>query len=329
LNKNLLELLACPECESADLALLPEHTLACSSCAARYPIINGIPHMLPAHLAATLQQKNDYLARLMAATSRGNDLSNPGNPELDRFMWEHHLYNWGKQVIYSDSKAAEIFEHYAEKGARRLCRFLQERAGGVHGKRLLYVGCGNDRLVSLPLEQAGAFMVNLDVVSDPLEDLRAAGAQYCVCGDARQLPFRAEAFDMAFSKGSLHHSRPIAEPLRAMARVVKRGGHIVVAEPSKYVRLPRFLLPAGLGYPTPYEHALSRSEVARILAKEGVDQLYYTALTHAPPGTPAPLARFWEGLGHAMPWLFDRLAFEFILAGQRGNGADYQRANDI
>ena len=329
MNRNLLELLACPECGSADLALLSEDTLACPSCAARYSIVNGIPHMLPAHLAATLQQKDDYLERLMAAMRGGEDLQNPGSPELDRFMWEHHLYNWGKEVIYSDYRAAEIFTQYAEKGARRLCRFLQERAGGVYGKRLLYVGSGNDRLVSLPLEQAGALMVNLDLVSDPLEDLMGAGAQNCVCGDARQLPFRAEAFDVVFSKGSLHHSRPIAEPLRAMARVVKRGGHIVVAEPSKYMFLPRFLLPAGLGHPTPYENALSRGEVARILAKEGIDRLYYTALSHAPPGTPEPLARFWERLGHAMPWLFDRLAFEFILAGQRSDGADYQRVNDI
>ena len=329
MNRNLLELLACPECGEADLALLPEDTLACPSCASRYPIINGIPHMLPAHLAATLRQKKDYLERLMAAMRRGEDLQNRGSPELDRFMWEHHLYNWGKEVIYSDSRAAEIFVQYAEKGARRLCRFLQERVGGVHGKRLLYVGSGNDRLVSLPLEQAGAFMVNLDVVSDSLEDLMAAVAQNCVCGDIRRLPFRAEAFDAVFSKGSLHHSRPIAEPLGAMLGVVKRGGHIVIAEPNSYMFLPRFTLPGGLGHSTPYENALSRRQVARILAKDGVDQLHFTALTHAPPGTPAPLANLWERLGQAMPWLFDRFAFEFIVAGQRSDGADYQRANDI
>ena len=319
MNNNLLELLACPECGSADLALLPEDMLACSSCDARYPILNGIPHMLPAHLAATLQQKNAYLERLMAAMRQGKDLRDRSSPKLDRFMWEHHLYNWGKEVIYSDSRAAEIFADYAEKGARGLCRFLQERAGGVRGKRLLYVGSGNDRLVSLPLEQAGAFVVNLDVVSDSLEDLRGTGAQNCVCGDARQLPFRAEAFDVVFSKGSIHHSHPVAEPLRSMARVVKRGGHIIVAEPSKYMlsRLPRFLLPAGLGYPTPYEDAISAGEVMSILAKEGISRFKLATLTHAPPGIPAPIARLWERFGKAMPWLFKRFAFEFMVYGRR------------
>lgn len=329
MNRNLLELLACPECGSADLSLLHEDALVCSSCASRYPIINGIPHLLPAHLVATLRQKKDYLERLMAAMRRGEDLKDRDSPELDRFMWEHHLYNWGKTVIYSDSRAAEIFVHHAEEGARRLCRFLQEMAGGVHGKRLLYVGSGNDRLVSLPLEQAGAFMVNLDVVSDSLEDLTAAGAQCCVCGDARRLPFRAEAFDVVFTKGSLHHSQPIAEPLGAMVGVLKQGGHIVIAEPNSCVFLPRFPLPGGLGHPTPYESALSRRQVARHLEKDGVGKLHSIALTYAHPGTPAPLARLWERLGQAMPQLFDRFAFEFILHGKRGDSVGQKGANDI
>ena len=319
MNKTLLEFLACPECGSAKLVLLSEDALTCPSCAARYPILNSIPQMLPAHLTATLPQKNNHLERLREAMRSEKDLVSQDNQEIDRFMWEHHIYNWGKEVIYKDSRAAELYSSYAEKGASTLCQFLRQQVDGVNGKSLLYVGSGNDRLVSLPLQQEGAFIVNLDIVSDPLEDLRQAGAQSCVCGDVRRLPFQAEVFDVVFSKGSVHHSHPVAEPLRAMARVVKRGGHIVVAEPSKYMlaRLPRLLLPAGLGYPTPYEDAISAHEVVSILAKDGISQLKIATLTHAPPGTPAPITRLWEGLGKAMPWLFNRFAFEFIVYGRR------------
>lgn len=130
MNQNLLELLACPECGSADLALTPTDILSCPSCDARYPVINGIPHVLPAHLATTLNQKNAYVERLMTAMRQGKDLSNQDSMETDRFMWEHHLYNWGKEVIYSDPRAADIFIQYAETGAQRLCRFIQERVGG-------------------------------------------------------------------------------------------------------------------------------------------------------------------------------------------------------
>ena len=320
MNKDLLDLLACPECGSAELVpdSSAEDSLSCASCNAVYPIHNGIPQMLPPQLAAALKLKGAYTAKIRASILEGNR-PQPESHEIDRFMWEQELYCWGKEVIYKDSKAAEIFSCYSEKGAKRLCQFIRSKANGVRGRSLLYVGSGNDRLVTLPLEEAGAFVVNLDIALEPLEDLKQAGARSCVCGDACQLPFRAEAFDVVFSKGSIHHSHPIAQPLRAMAGVVKSGGHIIVAEPSKYMlsRLPRLLLPSGLGCTTPYEDAISAGEVVGILGKEGISQLEVKALTHAPPGVPSPIARLWERLGKTMPWLFDRFAFEFIVCGQR------------
>ena len=324
MNKDLLDLLACPECGSAELMLdsSAEGSLSCAACNAAYPIHNGIPQMLPTHLATALKLKSAYTEKIKASILEGGP-PQPENHDIDRFMWEQELYCWGKEVIYRDAKAAEIFSSYAEKGAKRLCQFISTKANGLRGKSLLYVGSGNDRLVTLPLEEAGAFVVNLDIAAEPLEDLMQAGARSCVCGDARQLPFRAEAFDAVFSKGSIHHSHPIEQPLRAMARVAKSGGHIIVAEPSKHVlsRPSRLLLPSGLGYPTPYEHAISAREVIRILSKESISQLEVKALTHAPPGLPSTLARLWERLGRAMPWLFDRFAFEFIVCGQRIGGA--------
>ena len=259
------------------------------------------------------------MENLRASITEGKGERSETNQEIDRFMWEQQLYNWGLEVIYKDTKAAEIFSSYAEKGARGLRRFLEEMVGGVCGKTLLYVGSGNDRLVSLPLQREGAFMVNLDIVGDCLEDLRQAGAANCVCGDARWLPFRAEAFDVVFSKGSVHHSHPIAQPLQAMARAVKPGGHIVVAEPNKYTlfRLPRRLLPSGLAQPTPYESAISADEMVRILENAGFTQFRTQALTYAPPGTPASIARLWGRLGNAMPWLLRRVAFEFIVCGRK------------
>jgi len=262
------------------------------------------------------------MENLRASITEGKGERSETNQEIDRFMWEQELYNWGQEVIYKDSRAAEVFSSYAQRGARGLRRFLEEMVGEIYGKTLLYVGSGNDRLVTLPLQQDGALIVNLDIVGDCLEDLRQAGARNCVCGDARQLPFRNEAFDVVFSKGSVHHSHPIAEPLQAMARAVKPGGHIVVAEPNKYALfgLPRALLPSGLGCPTPYEGAVSAGEVVRILAKEGISRFRITALTHAPPGTPASIARLWGRLGNAMPWLLHRFAFEFMVYGKKKDG---------
>jgi len=77
------------------------------------------------------------------------------------------------------------------------------------------------------------------------------------------------------------------------------------------------VLPGGLGYPTPHEEAISAQEVMSILGREGLSQLQVATLTHALPGTPAPIARLWERMGQAMPWLFNRFAFEFIVYGRK------------
>lgn len=317
MNRELLEILACPNCRSANLEASSEEIITCTACAATYPITNNVPNMLPPHLARTLPRKGDYTDRLMQAMRRGRDLCDAGDPEADRFMWEHHLYNWGKRVIYSDLRAGKIFSSYATDGARKICQFITEWCGEIAGKRLLYVGSGNDSLVALPLEGAGAFVVNLDVVSDSMQDLMAAGARHCVCGDARRLPFRDAVFDVVFTKGSLHHSQPIDTPLKEIARVARRGGHIIAAEPNRYVCLPHSPMPAGLGYPSPYEHAISSRQVQRILSSQGICDFKIAPFTYAHPATPAFIASACKNIAHVAPRLFDRFAFEFILYGRK------------
>ena len=160
-------------------------------------------------------------------------------------------------------------------------------------------------------------MVNLDIVNESMQDLMNYGARTCVCGDIRQLPFRDQSFDIVFSKGSLHHSQPIDEPLQSMIRVCKKGGRIVLVEPNKYMTLPRSRLPKGLAVPTPYEHHLSSRAIVRILKSNGVADIHTEAFTHAPPGTPKLVARIWGWKGHAMPWLFKQFSFEFLVCGKK------------
>ena len=273
--------------------------------------------MLPSSLAKTLDRKSEYTGKLMAATREGRRPSDPANMETDRLMWEHHLYDVGKESIFTNPVAAEIFIAYAEKGASNLCRRLREICGGVSGKCLLYVGSGNDRLVSLPLQSEGALMVNLDIVNESMQDLMNWGARTCVCGDIRKLPFRDGSFDVVFSKGSLHHSQPIDEPLKAMIRVCRKGGSIILVEPNKLVTLPRSRLPKGFAVPTPYEHHLSNRAIVRILKSNSVSNIHTEAFTHAPPGTPKLIAGIWGWKGRAMPWLLKHFAFEFLVRGQK------------
>jgi hypothetical protein len=48
ISKELLEILACPMCKQK--VELKGKELVCVGCGRRYPIVNGIPHMLPDEL---------------------------------------------------------------------------------------------------------------------------------------------------------------------------------------------------------------------------------------------------------------------------------------
>lgn len=107
MEKKLLSLLACPDCGSSGLSTASDNQLVCTACKATYSIINNVPQMLPSRLAKSLEGKKEYTAKLMTATREGKHPSDPANLETDRLMWEHHLYDWGKEVIFTNAAAAE------------------------------------------------------------------------------------------------------------------------------------------------------------------------------------------------------------------------------
>jgi len=55
-----------------------------------------------------------------------------------------------------------------------------------------------------------------------------------VCADACRMPFREGAFDLVFHQGLMEHFRDPAPLLRENARVLKRGGHLLVDVPQRF-----------------------------------------------------------------------------------------------
>lgn len=47
MDEKLLEILACPRCDERPPVELRGERLVCTKCGYGYPIIDGIPHMLP------------------------------------------------------------------------------------------------------------------------------------------------------------------------------------------------------------------------------------------------------------------------------------------
>ncbi len=119
------------------------------------------------------------------------------------------------------------------------------------GTTVLEAGCGTGGLARA-LEKAGAAMTLVDIV--PAAVARSVAASKTARGvnaDLFRLPFADESFDVVFNSGVMEHFEPgqLASGLKEMARVVRRGGRMVVVVPSKrgryYVAGKRRLERAG------------------------------------------------------------------------------------
>jgi len=120
------------------------------------------------------------------------------------------------------------FARYLEPGALEFFRTL----GITPGERVLDVGCGAGQL-SLPAARAGAEVTGVDIASNLIEQARARAVEAGQAirfdeGDAEDLPYADDSFDLVFSLiGAMFAPRP--ERVTAeLLRVCRPGGRIVM-----------------------------------------------------------------------------------------------------
>jgi SAM-dependent methyltransferase len=131
-------------------------------------------------------------------------------------------------------QAPSVEDVYSNEGrvAERIAR-----AVNVSGARVLEVGAGSGR-DGLMLAARGARVVSLDYSLPSLRliagQTRGTAGASLVCGDAFALPFADGVFDVVFHQGLLEHFRNPDDLVAENARVLKRGGIILVDVPQRY-----------------------------------------------------------------------------------------------
>ncbi len=206
---NVESLLACPSCQG-DLGRANDEGLRCLACDARYATRGNIP-----------------------------DLRVPSEDRTEAvraFYMESPFPNYPPNDTLSGLRG---------RAARsELARLLEQAIPG--DARVLELGCGTGQM-SLFLATADRVVVGADLTRASLELAAGAADRYDLRGvrfvetDLRAPGLRAEAFDVVYSSGVLHHTPDPRASFRAMAKLVKPGGVIVLGLYNVYARIPHRL----------------------------------------------------------------------------------------
>ena len=202
---DLLALLACPRCR-APLRERPG-AVGCTGCGRSFEVEGGIPCLRGA-------------------------LDPPGE-EVREF------YSVAPFPGYPERQGYDALRARARRSA--FARLLDEAI--APDARVLDVGCGTGQLC-LFLATGDRLVVGADVTRASLALAAEAAQRFGLRGvrfvetDLREPGLRAGAFDVVTCSGVLHHTPNPEASFRAVARLVRPGGLVVVGVYNAYARLP-------------------------------------------------------------------------------------------
>ena len=220
-SRPLIQYLACPRCGGAlsrtvfagTETVIEEGLLTCG-CGASYPVVEGIPRMLP-----------DALARHPAWAAEHGLLS-PGTPRPG-----------GPPPMQAPETVrcfgVEWSRHPRPYPPEKLRQVVLGQTGlppeDFRGRLILDAGCGHGSQAAF-MGELGARVIGVDLSPDA-----AAVARQKIGRDARGLvvqadlaclPFPDGLFDLVYSEGVLHHTRDPKASFRHLVRKVRPGGYI-------------------------------------------------------------------------------------------------------
>jgi ubiquinone/menaquinone biosynthesis C-methylase UbiE len=131
-----------------------------------------------------------------------------------------------------DTMAADYGAHLAGKHAARLYGGVVKAIEELRPAILLDVGCGNGNLLAL-LDDGRLTLAGADLSPEMIKQAKTklGDRVELKVADSESLPWNSSAFDAITCTDSFHHYPSPEKVLVEMRRVLKPGGHLVIADP--------------------------------------------------------------------------------------------------
>lgn len=195
-KKELISIVCCPDCRG-DLEI-KKNILFCSSCATKFPIMDGIPVLLPSVM------QNDV--------------------KLSMDKWD---MDYKKKI--DRKKMLELKSNYESTYSSPEMKYLKSAFGSFKNKKYLEIGSGTF-FIGQKLAKEGSFVTGIDFSMNALRlakfylDEEKIDNYLLVCGDITKMPFKDNVFDVLYGGGVIEHFKDTVGVVKENYRVIKKGG---------------------------------------------------------------------------------------------------------
>jgi len=177
-----------------------------------------------------------------------------------------------KEIEHARRRAHELGEQHHIQARLK----TPEELGYFVGETLIDVGCGYGRfLLYFKLQKKIKFCVGLDLKKKAIHStkrlFREKGIDVpLIIGDAQNLPFEDDTFDIAFSTDMMEHLPNISKGVQEIVRVSK--DKVVICVPNKLnpVDMSRIAEIFGSHHPPEIEEYVTRFQLYKMLQNSGI-----------------------------------------------------------
>lgn len=231
MKRELLDKICCPVCRSGfdfsvckeEAGIVREAVLSCPSCREFYPVMKGVPRILPRALRAELV--TGY--REFLAEYRGRiPFHDRGGDDGGRFVSESKAIGKGFDIEWRAHN--KVLPEHEFEFIHVLGDLVSKE--NFKGKTVLDAGCGQGRFMYYSREYGASEIHGFDLSESVLvaqENLKGLSNTHLIQASIYNLPYRID-FDLAYSIGVIHHLPDPVGGFAALVELVKPGGELFI-----------------------------------------------------------------------------------------------------
>jgi len=190
-----------------------------------------------------------------------------------------------KQVTkkHFDESAKDYNNSYDGKFVKCMYDEIVERVLTANPKSILDLGCGNGNVLEKIKLKSDADLYGLDLSENMIELAKEKlGTRVELkVGDAEQLPYDDNQFDVIICNASFHHYPNPDQVLREIRRVLKPNGTLVLGDPTAPFEWYLKFLNWGLKWSNSGDYRIyGKKEIHELLSKHGFKVLDWKKINY-------------------------------------------------